>query len=286
MFLTGEFSRIAQVSKRLLRYYDRIGLFQPAHVDPQTGYRYYSARQLPQLNRILALKELGLSLDQIGRMVADEVGDEEIRGMLLLKKAELEQTLMQDVQRLRSIEARLLHGQSGRGGVDVVTKAVPALAFLSTRLTVADAGQGMALLDRVLQTVPAKVGRHNLGAFTVLIHSDGYEAENADVEMGFALTVAADLSLALADGVVFSTRELPAVETMATVVVTGDPAARLDGFHALGHWVEDNGYRLAGLQREVVLEGFERGAQGEIVLEIQFPVRAARQGRLLPLARP
>ena len=133
--------------------------------------------------------------------------------------------------------------------------------------------------------MPAKVGRHSLGAFTVLIHSDGYEVENADVEMGFVLNNRSDLSLALADGVVFATRELPPVETMATTVVTGDPAARLDGFHALGHWVEDNGYRLAGVQREVVLEGFERGADGEIVLEIQFPVRAARHDRLLPLTR-
>jgi DNA-binding transcriptional MerR regulator len=64
MFLTGEFSQISRVSKRLLHYYDEIGLLKPAHIDPHTGYRYYSASQLSQLNRILALKDLGLSLDQ------------------------------------------------------------------------------------------------------------------------------------------------------------------------------------------------------------------------------
>jgi DNA-binding transcriptional MerR regulator len=58
MFRTGEFSNIARVSKRLLQYYDEIGLFKPARIDPQTGYRYYSAKQLPRLNRILALKDL------------------------------------------------------------------------------------------------------------------------------------------------------------------------------------------------------------------------------------
>jgi DNA-binding transcriptional MerR regulator len=63
MFLIGEFSKIARVSKRLLQYYDEIDLFKPAYTDPQTEYRYYSAKQLPTLNRILALKELGLSLD-------------------------------------------------------------------------------------------------------------------------------------------------------------------------------------------------------------------------------
>ena len=93
MFRIGEFSQIARVSGRLLRYYDSLGLLRPVRIDPATGYRYYSADQLPRLNRILALKELGLSLDQIAKMVDDKISPDEIRGMLMLKKAELEQSL-------------------------------------------------------------------------------------------------------------------------------------------------------------------------------------------------
>jgi DNA-binding transcriptional MerR regulator len=85
MFLTGEFSQIARVSKRLLQYYDEIGLLKPAHIDPHTGYRYYSARQLPRLNRILVLKDLGLGLDSIAKMMQADVSDTEIGGMLLMK---------------------------------------------------------------------------------------------------------------------------------------------------------------------------------------------------------
>ena len=66
MFRIGEFAQMARVSSRQLRFYDQLGLLQPAHTDGQTGYRYYSVRQLPRLNCILALKELGLSLEQIG----------------------------------------------------------------------------------------------------------------------------------------------------------------------------------------------------------------------------
>ncbi|MEO1372766.1 MAG: MerR family transcriptional regulator [Cyanobacteria bacterium J06635_10] len=94
MYSIGEYSRIAQVSKRLLRYYDEIGLFQPIRIDAETGHRYYSASQLPELNRILALKELGLSLDQIRRFIKDDISPEEIQGMLLMKKAELEQQVL------------------------------------------------------------------------------------------------------------------------------------------------------------------------------------------------
>ena len=53
MFRIGEFSNIARVSKRLLHYYDEIGLLKPAHIDPQSGYRFYSAAQLPRLTQRL-----------------------------------------------------------------------------------------------------------------------------------------------------------------------------------------------------------------------------------------
>src|SRR5688500_8103390 len=107
MFTVGDFARLAQVSKRLLRYYDEIGLLKPSQIDRFTGYRYYSAEQLPPLNRILALKELGLSLDQIQRMLSDQVSPDDIQGMLLLRKAEIEQQLQAEIQRIRNIESRL-----------------------------------------------------------------------------------------------------------------------------------------------------------------------------------
>src|SRR5688500_16088019 len=93
MFTVGELSQLAQVSKRLLRYYDEIGLLKPSHTDRSTGYRYYSAAQMTDLNRILALKDLGLSLEQIQRMLSDQVSTDEMHGMLLMKKVEIEQQL-------------------------------------------------------------------------------------------------------------------------------------------------------------------------------------------------
>src|SRR4026207_1473597 len=126
MFRIGEFSKIAQVPGSVLRYYDEIGLLKPDHIDRWTGYRYYSARQLPRLHRILALKELGLTLDQITQMVNEEVQAAEIRGMLALKKAQVEQTVQEEMARLRQIEARLqLIDTSDTPTFDIVLKSVP-----------------------------------------------------------------------------------------------------------------------------------------------------------------
>lgn len=67
MFKISEFSRFTRVSVKMLRHYDEIGLLRPAHIDPVNNYRYYSADQLPRLNRIIALKDLGFSLSEIGK---------------------------------------------------------------------------------------------------------------------------------------------------------------------------------------------------------------------------
>ena len=135
MFRIGEFSHIAQVSGRLLRYYDEIGLLSPEYTDPQTGYRYYSAKQLPRLNRILVLKELGLGLDQIAQLLSRNTSSEEIRGMLLLRKAQITQAMQDDMAQLRLVEARLdqidAFGQSPL--LDVVMKAIPPQRYLALR---------------------------------------------------------------------------------------------------------------------------------------------------------
>ena len=73
MFKIGEFARVANVSVHLLRHYDDIALFVPATIDKQSGYRYYSVEQLPRLHRIIALRELGLTLEQIAKMLAEGV---------------------------------------------------------------------------------------------------------------------------------------------------------------------------------------------------------------------
>jgi DNA-binding transcriptional MerR regulator len=113
MFKIGEFSRISRVSVKTLRYYDGIGLLTPARVDLFTGYRYYSADQLPRLNRILALKDLGLSLEQIAALLDDDLPPAEIRGMLRLKRVEIQQHLEEEQARLARVEARLKQIEQG-----------------------------------------------------------------------------------------------------------------------------------------------------------------------------
>jgi DNA-binding transcriptional MerR regulator len=87
MFSIGEFARHGRVSVRMLRHYDAIGLLHPACVDPASGYRFYEASQLAELNRIIALKDLGFTLQQVQAILAEQVSAAELRGMLKLRRA-------------------------------------------------------------------------------------------------------------------------------------------------------------------------------------------------------
>ena len=135
MFKIGEFSKLSQIPVKTLRYYHEIGLLTPAHIDTFTGYRYYSAAQLPRLNRILALKELGFTLDQIRPIVDETVSSEQIRGMLMLQQAEVEQSISAENARLRRIESRLkqIELEDKMPEYEVVIKQVEPLTVATMR---------------------------------------------------------------------------------------------------------------------------------------------------------
>ncbi len=107
MFRIGEFSRLAQVTVKALRLYDERGLLVPARVDRASGYRFYSAAQLPRLQRILALKDLGLSLQEIGDLLDGGPDTDAIRDRLELRRTTLERELLDGRARLARVEAYL-----------------------------------------------------------------------------------------------------------------------------------------------------------------------------------
>ena len=129
MFKIGDFSRLSLVSVKALRYYDELGLLKPARVDEFTGYRYYSASQLTRLNRLLAMKDMGMSLEQIALLLDKELTPDQIRGMLRLKQVELRQQLVEGQARLARIGAWLqaFEQEVTMPAYDVVLKKVAPL---------------------------------------------------------------------------------------------------------------------------------------------------------------
>lgn len=275
MFTVGEFSRIAQVSKRLLRYYDEIGLLKPVHTDKSSGYRYYSAEQMSLLNRILALKELGLSLDQVQRVLRNNVSTDEIQGMLLLKKAEIEQQLQGELQRIRNIEARLqsIRNAEANKPLNVVMKQMPVQPVLSVRRVVETFEAGVILFRYIRNAVPEK---STYGLSFCMCHSDGIVERNMDLEMGCLIEAESHAPILFQDNLQLRFRELPAAPNMATIVVKGALPTIHTGYTEIATWAEANGYRFAGTPREITLQVPQTADGSDLITEIQLPVEPAR----------
>lgn len=276
MFRIGEFSHIAQVSGRLLRYYEEIGLLSPAYSDPQTGYRYYSAEQLPRLNRILVLKELGLGLDQIAQLLNQNTSSEAIRGMLLLRKAQITQAMQDDLAQLRLVEARLDQidtvGQSPL--LDVVVKAIPPQRYLALRDVFPDVASVRRMVQQISALVPHKVPASSLGQIAFVIHSRMYDPDALDFDVGYLLTGKAAAEIRLSEERVLTVRDLPAVETMATLAHTGSINDIHCSYGLLGTWVEQQQWQIVGPGRQVMLLLPQPG-QDDVVIELQLPVSKA-----------
>jgi DNA-binding transcriptional MerR regulator len=273
LYKIGEFAQIAQVSSRLLRYYDSIGLLGPKRIDPATGYRYYTAQQLAKLNRILALKELGLTLDQVARLLQDGVSAEEIRGMLALRKAELERSLSEEAARLKHVESRLrqIDEQGRLTDYDIVVKSARAQPYLALRREFAGMDEAVVALRDIVQSA-ARIPQSARDALVVVAHS-AFEHEHLDLEIGFTLHREVSKRIAVPGGLTLATAELPALPKLAAVVRRGPNYESHLAFGALGLWMEANGYTIAGPSREVFLElPFRRPDQEDSVVEIQFPV--------------
>jgi DNA-binding transcriptional MerR regulator len=272
MYTIGEFARMAQVTRRQLRHWDEIGLLQPQKVDSDSGYRYYSAGQLTALNRIVALKELGLSLDQIRRFIEDNVSLDEMQGMLLLRKAEIEQQVLAEMSRVRTIESRLKQiRESGQHVRDVVVKYSPEQTYLGMRSIVPDWESTLQVWQRITPLLAAPPN-DVYGDFLGILHADGVATDFFDMEIGRILHTTTHPPVTTSEGSTFSVRQLPAAE-LATFVHKGSAYEAHIGFGAVGEWAEMNHYVFVGPMRGIILQSPSFDDLDNVVVEMQFPIQ-------------
>lgn len=267
MLNIGDFARHGRVSVRMLRHYDAIGLLPPARVDPHSGYRGYEAAQLSRLNRIVALKDLGFTLEQVAKIVDDKVGIGELRGMLRLRRAELENQLATDRARLAAIEARLrsIEAEGAMPTNDVQVKRIEPVRVAEVS-GVAASFEPVSitpvigpLFDELCQHLE-KAGVTAVGP-AIAYYEDASEG-------GVLVHAAMPVNASEVEGV--DVVDLPAIERAATIMHHGDMDNVLSTVQTLATWIEQNGHTSAGYNREVTLTWSEDKA--EWVTELQEPL--------------
>ncbi len=278
MLRIGDFSKLAQVAVPTLRYYDQLGLLKPAHVDKFTEYRYYTVEQLPRLNRILALKDLGFSLEQIERLVNENVSVQELRGMLLMRQADAERQVLEEQARLARVAARLreIEEEGKPSQYDIVTKSVAPQWIVSTRQNVAHADEMGELCWNLHGQLRAWSVEHNLHPLAPpapqlvnLYYNSEYTETDLDLEA--AVLISPPQKTRKKQDAPYTVRELQGEKLVASGLHRDEMREIPKLIQALLTWVSVNNYEVIGPAREIHL--VDRTADAPLV-EMQVPIRA------------
>jgi DNA-binding transcriptional MerR regulator len=270
LFRIGEFSKLVRVSARMLRYYDKCGLLRPADIDRFTGYRLYSAAQIPMLARITALRDMGFGVEEIEEALPYFADARKMGEILERKTAEITAVISAEQLKLDRIAAMrgALEKESVNMVYDVELKSLPAVKVLSLRGKIPHYRDEGMLWE--------KLGRY-MGEKNIAAASDGYstyfdeEYKESDPDVEIAIPVE---TLGKSEGE-FIYREYQEIPLAAAVRFSGPFDGGYDAAsEKLAAWMEKNGYEFAGHLRGHVIVSPDADKNPENWLtELQAPVK-------------
>lgn len=270
MLKIGDFSKLSQISIRMLRYYDEIGLLHPQEIDAMTGYRYYSEAQLPEAGRIQMLKNLGFGLNMI-REILESYGDAaKLERFLTLKQQELAEQEEQLAVRLRLIDGTLerLRKDGNIMGYEVTLKTLPRRYVASVRQIIPTyAEEGMLWKILMEETAALHIQDGNPCYISAVFYDAGYKEQDVDVEVQKSV----EGSYADTEHVRFKT--VPAVEVVSCTYKGGyEQMSQVNA--AVAKWIHDNGYEMNGPAFWIYhVSPYETQDPAEFVTEVCYPVR-------------
>lgn len=265
LYKIGMFANMNRVTIKTLRYYDEQKLLIPVYVDEENGYRYYAAGQMAQLNRIIALKNMGFSIDDIRKIID---GAEE-KSFLLEKKQEILKELAVLTEKLSQVESYLAR-ESMNLSAPVLIKEIPEaiVCTMKHRIKSYDAlFELMPQMGAQMEMLDCKCAQPAY-CFTHYLES-GYKEEDILVEICEAVTEKKQDS----GDIVF--KVLPKVPMAACIFHKGSYDTLHKSYAILLQYIEENGYAICGNIRESYIDGvWNKETEKEWLTEIQIPVKS------------
>ena len=257
-----------QVSIRMLRYYDETGLLKPAEVDYFTNYRLYSTDQIPVLNKIVFLRDLGFNVSQITRAL-DSWNEKSVSMMLEEKYIDIEKGIKSEQEKLHKIEQVKKDMIQGRMDINynVSVKNIPAYQVLALRRIVPNYFSEGKLWDEMTDYVEKNNITVSEKTFTIY-HDTEYREQDVDIE----ICVHTEWMGKNENGFVFRITE--AIPNMACTMINGDFGKIAGAYRAFAGWLQDHSqYKMIGQSRQIVHRGpwNEKNPENYLV-EIQIPL--------------
>ena len=264
LYKIGLFSQMNKVTIKALRHYDEIGLLKPEHIDEFTGYRYYSSAQLPILHEIIALRQIGFSLEEIKEVQKGK----SVKELLVKKKSEILKKISEETMKLSQGEY-YLENRDENCKYDIVLKELPEVIVASMRTTISSYED----LFKIIPLMGAEMEK--IGCICAVpeycfnIYHDGeYRERDIDVEVCEAVVEMKE------ESEMIKFKKIDRVEKAACVLHKGSYSNFPKAYGAVIKWIEENDYEIIDYPRESYIDGiWNKDSEEEWLTEIQFPVR-------------
>ncbi len=264
LYKIGIFAQMNKVTIKTLRHYDEIGILKPYYIDENNGYRYYISDQLPILHQILALKEIGFSLEEIKQVIAGASEEK----LLQKKKSQLMLEMAEITKKIASIESYLTSDEL-QNEYHVVIKSIPEVIIASMRVHLNGYPELFDKMPKMGMEMEQQGCECAIPEYCFTIYYDGeYRESDIDAQICEAVTELKEDTETLKFSV------LPEVEMAACVLHKGPYETLPKAYSAIIHFIEESGYEIVGYQRESYIDGiWNKETPDEWLTEIQFPVR-------------
>ena len=269
MFRIGEFSKLTQVTIRMLRYYDEMGLLKPAKIDTMTNYRMYSVEQIPILNKIVYLRDSGFSVAEIA-MVLNSKNDNFIIEQLEKKQVEIEQAIQLEKEKLKKIELAKRELQNTRNEMhySISMKSIPAYQVLSLRRVIPTYYAEGELWTEFSSFVSQNQVSVLSNAFTIF-HDAEYKEQEIDVELCVPVK---EIGKNVDE---FIYRTVEPIQTMACTMVYGEFSNIAGAYLAFAEWLHKKSQcQMTGETRQIVHRGpWNENDPKKYLTELQIPLK-------------
>lgn len=268
MFKIGDFSRFTRTSIRMLRHYDEIGLLKPQSIDSFTGYRYYSAEQIPRVNRIQILRSIGFSLPEIIGLMDKDLTSKQMTSLLTNRRHEILKVIEDEKEKLLKVEAmiKFINKEDSNMKYDINIKNIPTYKVISLREVIPAYNEEGKLWNELQEFVEKNNIRTTEPCYGIY-HDEGYKESNVDVE----ITMGISENISETDRI--KVRELEKVPEAAIIFHKGPFEEISSAYHALGVWMSANRYEMNGPVRAIYHKGpWCEKDPGNYLTEIQAPV--------------
>ena len=243
MYKIGELSKLCNISVKTLRYYDAEGLLIPDEIDKFTGYRYYSASKLEDCYRIIALKELGFSLDEI-RVQLTTNDNEKITAALNAKLVELQALIETTQTQLRTIESIKNNLTKGEPKMfNIIVRATDEMRVAYTRKNYLSKSDAFDDIEKIRSNIPKTI----LGKRAIIIN---YETEYRETD--FDLAACIEVEGKVPASCEYKERTISLGTTVASLICKSD---ELDNaYKAIIKHLDDSNYEACGAYYEIYHE--------------------------------